>query len=82
MTIDPTEPVRRSMLITINEIPGDRERLEKEYVNVWDTEELQKDFTVHGFLAPFVKVTRKSDNKKGLMMFQHDPRFYFEFQES
>jgi len=80
MVLDPTEPVRRSMLNTINLLPGDRERLEKEYEQIWDTSELQEEFTVHSFLAPFVMVTRKSDNQKGMMMFQHDPRFYFAFQ--
>jgi hypothetical protein len=45
----------------------------------WNTEELQRDFTVHSFLAPFVIVTRKSDNAKGIMQFDHSPRRYFNF---
>lgn len=45
----------------------------------WDTEQLQRDFIVHGFLAPFVIVTRKSDNRKGSMEFTHSPRWYFNF---
>ncbi|KKN90957.1 hypothetical protein LCGC14_0225410 [marine sediment metagenome] len=56
-----------------------REELEKKYGQVWDTQELQKDFKVHSFLAPHITCTRKSDNRKGIMMFQHMPRFYFNF---
>jgi hypothetical protein len=45
----------------------------------WTTEELQRDFTVHSFMAPFVVVTRKRDGAKGSMEFVHSPRFYFNF---
>ncbi len=48
---------------------------------MWDTEELTKDFEVIGFMAPFVAVRRRSDGKKGSLMFQHEPRMYFNFQE-
>jgi len=46
----------------------------------WDTAELQRDFEVLGFAAPFVFVVRKSDNVKGTLEFTHRPRFYFNFQ--
>ena len=46
----------------------------------WTTEELQRDFTVHSFLAPFVMVTRKSDGVQGVMQFEHMPRVYFGFR--
>lgn len=45
----------------------------------YDTKQLQEHFTVHAFWAPFVGVTRKSDGKKGVMMFTHYPRWYFNF---
>jgi hypothetical protein len=57
-----------------------RARLEKAHGQVWDTEELQRDYTVTGFLAPFVGVVRKSDGVEGSMMFQARPRFYFGFE--
>jgi len=47
---------------------------------VWDTDQLRAEFEVTGFMAPFVAVRRKSDGVKGAMMFQHHPRFYFDFQ--
>jgi len=47
--------------------------------NVWDTRELQEKFSVEGFMAPFVTVTRKSDGAKGAVEFQHYPRLYFTF---
>jgi hypothetical protein len=46
----------------------------------WNTEELQRDFEVIGFLAPLVIVRRKSDGAKGTLMFRHSNRIYFNFQ--
>jgi len=46
---------------------------------VWDTNELREAFDVTGFMAPMVTVVRKSDNQRGSLMFQHNPRFYFDF---
>lgn len=45
----------------------------------WTTEELQRDFTVQGFMAPYVAVTRKADGVEGLLEFTHNPRVYFGF---
>jgi len=47
---------------------------------VWDTEQLRADFEVEQFAAPFVMVVRRADNVRGLLMFQHQPRFFFDFQ--
>jgi len=76
---DPTENIRRKMVEEINADPGSREVLEEEHGQVWDTDELTRDFTVDGFMAPFVVVIRKSDGVKGTLQFQHDPRFYYGF---
>jgi hypothetical protein len=48
----------------------------------WTTEEATRDFTFHGFAAPYVVVTRKSDGVKGTLEFTHQPRFYFNFSPS
>jgi len=48
---------------------------------VWDTDQMQADFTVVGFAAPFVVVTRKADGKTGSLMFTSNPRRYYAFQE-
>jgi hypothetical protein len=45
----------------------------------WDTAELQRDFEVEGFCAPFVVVRRKSDGVRGSLQFNHNPRVYFGF---
>ena len=79
-TIDATEHARRERLEEINSEPGSRPALEAKHGQVWDTNELQRDFRVVGFLAPFVHVRRKDNNEEGSMEFQHDPRFYFNFQ--
>jgi hypothetical protein len=77
---DPTEPIRRERLVEINAEPGSREALEAKYGTVWSTEELARDFEVVGFLAPLVVVRRKADGVRGSLEFQHQPRFYFNFQ--
>ena len=56
--------------------PG-RAEAEAKHGQVWNTHELQRDFEVEGFQAPCVVVRRKSDGKRGTLLFQHAPRFYF-----
>lgn len=65
-----------------NETPGNgsREEFEALYGQVWNTQELQSDYDVIGFSAPFVVVIRKSDRVKGSLEFSHSPRFYFSFR--
>jgi len=77
---DPTEATRRVMVAIDALTPTPRELLENEYGQVWDTDQMQEDFTVSGFMAPYVGVTRKSDGAKGLIRFQARPRFYFDFR--
>ena len=45
----------------------DREELEEQHGQVWNTKELQQDFTVQGFASPCVVVIRKSDGVKGTL---------------
>ena len=76
---DPTEAIRRNELAQINAEPGSREALEAKHGQVWSTQELQQDFQVLGFMAPYVVVSRRSDGVKGSLQFQGSPRFYFNF---
>lgn len=84
---DPTEQTRRAMTAVINAAPADRAALEAVYGRVWDATDLQADYEVTGFLAPFVVARRRSDGKLGSLMFQHGSdtipgagRFYFNWQ--
>ena len=77
---DRTEAIRRRMAKNINAVEGSREYLEAKHGETWSTSEMQRDFIVEGFLAPFVVVQRKSDSVRGTLKFQHDPRFYFGFE--
>jgi hypothetical protein len=77
---DPTETIRRQRIAEINAEPGSRAALEAQYGQVWDTDQLREEFEVIGFMAPLVAVRRRSDGRKGSLEFQHDPRFYFNFQ--
>lgn len=79
-TSDATEDARRKRLEQLNTEPGSRESLESIHGQVWDTSELQRDFTVIGFLAPFVHVRRRDSQEEGSLEFQHEPRFYFNFR--
>jgi hypothetical protein len=92
---DPSEQNRRKLQQMINAGQYERKELEEIAVrmgfesNVWDTEELKRDFEVHGWLAPFVIVTRKAQHMKtmalpsgdikGILLFQHYPRYYWGF---
>lgn len=83
--MDKTEMVRREMVIDVNnrvisdDPDSERVRLEKEHGQVWDTEELQRDFDVLAFAAPMVIVKEKETGVEGALLFQHTPRFYFGF---
>lgn len=67
----------RSLMIATGQPARDLERAQQR----WDTQELQRDFDVIGFAAPFVVVKRKSDGVKGSLEFTHYPRVYFDFVE-
>jgi len=68
---------RLAMAQVINTDPKERPDLEKEHGQVWDTDELGRDFKVEGFAMPLVVVRRKSDNALGSLFFQSQPRYYF-----
>ena len=84
---DPTETIRRGRVaelnsqIVSNDKDAERKRLGALHGQVWNTEELSREFEVIGFAAPFVVVRRKSDGMKGSLEFQHSPRFYFNWIE-
>jgi len=81
MTTDETEPFRRARVAELAAQQTDnRQELEQRHGQVWNTEQLSEEFTVTGFMAPYVIVRRKSDNAVGSLEFQHDPRYYFSFQ--
>ena len=77
---DETEIIRRQMVATINANAGPRADLERQHGQVRDTSQLQEDFQVLGFAAPFVVVRRRADGVRGSLMFQNSPRFYYSFQ--
>ena len=68
-------------MIESNDKSAERIRLEAKHGQVWDTEELSADFTVEGFMAPFIVCVNKETGKKGTITFQHNPRFYFGWNE-
>jgi hypothetical protein len=77
---DADEDFRIAMSNDINAEKLERDALAKKWGEVWDTKEVQKVFKIHGFLSPFVRVTRLADGVQGVLTFQHLPRYYFAFQ--
>ena len=78
-TEDEIERARREAVSVINATAKGRGELEAMHGEVWDTDQLRRDFDVQGFAAPLVVVVRKSDGQLGSLFFQHSPRFYFDF---
>lgn len=78
---DDTVLIKIAMIEEINAMSKDREQLEKLHGKVYDTRELAQDFEVLQFGAPMVYVQEKKTKKMGTLLFQHNPRFYFSFQE-
>lgn len=74
------ENARRELVNEVNQ-DAERTKLEEKYGEVLTTDQMQEQFTVEGFLAPFVVCRRKSDGKRGTLMFSHSPRYYFGWQE-
>ena len=61
-----------------------RVRVEAEAVwgQVWNTSELQRDFTIESFAFCLAFGRRKSDNRRVSIDFMHSPRFYHSVRES
>jgi hypothetical protein len=73
--------MRMKMASIINNNPKTREELTKDFGNVYDCEDIHTAYEIIGFAAPFVYVQDIATGKKGTLMFQHHPRFYFSFEE-
>jgi hypothetical protein len=76
---DAAAEMRRALQAAINAPKSPRDELAAEHGQTWDTPEMQAEFQVLGFAAPYVVVERRADGKKGSLLFQHSPRIYFSF---
>jgi hypothetical protein len=74
------EMLRRERAVELNRNAGTRSQLAAKHGQIWDAEDLVRDFEVIGFAAPYVVVRRKNDGQMGSLEFQHYPRFYFNFE--
>ena len=80
--MDNTEQLRRERMQELNSNAAEREILEERYGQVWDTQQLQEEFVVQGFAAPFVAVKKKDNGEEGTLEFQHMPRYYFSYKSN
>lgn len=76
-----TEMYRRQKFLSLNRESANRAKLQERHGQVWDHEQMQKEFSVRGFLAPYVMVTNKETGARGVLEFQNSPRFYFRWTE-
>lgn len=74
--MDSMDELRKLLAERVNSVEYTREDIRR-YGEVWDSEELRRDFEVLGFAAPYVVVRRRSDGVVGTLMFRHSPRLYF-----
>jgi hypothetical protein len=77
MKADATEAIRRKLMVELAREAAGRATLERRHGQVWNPVELRRDFEVIGFLAPLAVVRRKSDSMLMTLMFQPQPRLYF-----
>lgn len=75
------EALRKTTAQIINSNPKSREELESLFIKVYDTTEMIESFSPISFAAPFIYVVEKATGKKGTLIFQHNPRFYYSFEE-
>ena len=80
MSPDASEEIRRHEAARLNRRRQEREQLESIYGQVWDTDELGKQFEVLGFRAPYVVVRDLDTREEGSLKFQHEPRYYFSWR--
>lgn len=70
---------RQTLFHLINDTPLAREQLEELYGQVWDPDEVAKEYALMGFQPPYAIVRRLADNIVGSLTYQDAPRFYFRF---
>ncbi len=77
---DPTEDIRKLMVVDLNSKEATKAELEQKHGRVWTTEEMRDEFEPLGFMAPLIVVRKRDTNERGSLMFTHSPRFYFSWQ--
>jgi len=76
------EVVELAQRVLIGEMPETLRKVLASGEPTWTTEQLKEDFFLDGFFAPLVAVRRKSDGQRGTLMFSHQPRLYFRWEET
>ena len=77
---DQTDAIRRYMIET-GQPQADLAQAEAGAEQTWTTAELQRDFEVLSFAAPYVVARRRSDGVLGSLEFTQSPRVYFGWKE-
>jgi hypothetical protein len=79
---DQTEPYRRARVSELAAQQTDnRAELEARHGRVWNTNELRLEYEVTGYMAPYVIVKSRASGAAGSLEFQHEPRYYWGWQE-
>lgn len=61
-------------------MPQNREALEAHHGRVFDQNEFDAEFVVTAYVSTTVVARRKADNQVGLLDYQNEPRFYFNWR--
>lgn len=48
----------------------------------WTTDEVQDEFEIIGFMAPFCVAKRRETQEKGALTFVHRPRIYYSWRST
>jgi len=65
------------LLEELKEVYPDVHQAIEEVGECWTTDEVQDEFEILGFMAPFVTVERRKTKEKGTLAFVHRPRVYY-----
>jgi hypothetical protein len=57
--------------------PDVHQAIQEDGGECWTTDELQEEFEVLGFMAPFCVARRRETREKGALTFVHHPRLYY-----
>lgn len=75
------DKLRKEYARKLNAKPRPRADLDRLFQITLDPEQLRENYEVISFFAPFVYVRNKFSNAEDILVFQHSPRFYWQFEQ-
>ena len=60
--------------------PEVHQAIQEDEGKCWTTDEVQDEFEILGFIAPFCAAIRRETKEKGALTFVHQPRLYYHWR--